>query len=72
MQKVPAGPPRRGVAAADALTHGITVGCDDDSFCAGQPVTRKHFVVFLWRAAGQPEPSHGQRRPLLTVADQVP
>ena len=39
------------------LTHGITVGCDDDSFCVGQPVTRQHFVVFLWRAAGEPEPS---------------
>ena len=30
---------------------------DDDSFCAGRPVSRQHFVVFLWRAAGQPEPS---------------
>ena len=39
------------------LTHAITVGCDDDSFCVGQPVTRQHFVVFLWRAAGEPEPS---------------
>ena len=39
------------------LTHGITVGCDDDSFCVGRPVTRQHFVVFLWRAAGEPEPS---------------
>ena len=38
------------------LTHGITAGCDDDSFCVGQPVTRGDFVVFLWRAAGRPEP----------------
>ena len=39
------------------LVNGITVGCDEDSFCASGPLTRQHFVVFLWRAAGEPEPS---------------
>ena len=39
------------------LTHTITAGCDDDSFCVSRPVTRQHFVTFLWRAAGEPEPS---------------
>ena len=39
------------------LVNGITAGCDEDTFCASRPLTRQQFVVFLWRAAGEPEPS---------------
>ena len=39
------------------LEHGITVGCDTDSFCPQQDVTRQEFVTFLWQAAGAPEPT---------------
>ena len=39
------------------LDHDITTGCDTDSFCSGEPVTRQQFVAFLWRAAGEPQPT---------------
>ena len=39
------------------IEHGITAGCDADSFCSDDPVTRTHFVTFLWRAAGSPDPA---------------
>ena len=39
------------------LANEITNGCSQDSFCADRPATRQHFVTFLWRAAGRPQPS---------------
>ena len=38
------------------LAHGITTGCTQASFCAHEQASRRHFVTFLWRAAGSPEP----------------
>ena len=38
------------------VLHDITRGCDVESFCVGVSTSRKHFVTFLWRAAGQPTP----------------
>ena len=39
------------------LEHGITAGCDTDSFCPQQDVTRQEFLTFLWQAAGSPKPT---------------
>ena len=39
------------------LKHEITTGCSDTEFCPDHSLTRGQFVTFLWRAAGQPEPS---------------
>ena len=44
-------------ALAWALDRGITRGCEDGLFCPGDPVSRREFVTFLWRAAGEPAPS---------------
>ena len=50
-----------GAYYADAVdwmaTNGVTVGCAADMFCPAQTTTRAQFVTFLWRAAGEPEPS---------------
>ena len=39
------------------LTNEITTGCEPDRFCPHDTATRAHFVTFLWRAAGRPEPA---------------
>ena len=39
------------------VENGLTTGCDEDSFCPRQQIPREQFVVFLWRAAGAPEPT---------------
>ena len=39
------------------LANELTVGCAEDSFCPEQQMPREQFVVFLWRAAGMPEPA---------------
>ena len=44
-------------ALAWALDRGVTRGCEDGLFCPGEPVSRREFVTFLWRAAGEPVPS---------------
>ena len=44
-------------ALAWALDRWITRGCEDGLFCPGDPVSRREFVTFLWRAAGEPAPS---------------
>ena len=38
------------------LDNSITMGCAHDQFCPGNDVTRRQFVVFLWRAASEPAP----------------
>ena len=38
------------------IRNSVTVGCSDGAFCPDEPVTRRQFVTFLWRAAGSPEP----------------
>ena len=50
------------------LVNGISVGCDEDTFCVSRPLTRQQFVVFLWRAAGEPEPSSAGSRIFEDVA----
>ena len=45
-------------AAVDwMVANEITTGCATDMFCPHDTATRAHFVTFLWRAAGRPEPS---------------
>ena len=39
------------------LDNMITTGCGQDRFCPGDDVTREQFVVFLWRAADEPDPA---------------
>ncbi len=39
------------------LKNEITTGCEPDRFCPHRIATRAHFVTFLWRAAGRPEPA---------------
>ena len=39
------------------LENKLTGGCDEDSFCPQQQIPREQFIVFLWRAAGTPEPA---------------
>ena len=39
------------------LANEITTGCEPDRFCPHDTATRAHFVTFLWRAAGRPEPT---------------
>lgn len=43
-------------AVAWALETGITTGTGDTQFSPDQPCTRVQVVLFLWRAAGSPEP----------------
>ena len=43
------------------LAFEITTGCTGDSFCAHDLATRRHFVTFLWRAAGSPKPEQAGR-----------
>ena len=50
------------------LVNGISVGCDEDTFCVSRPLTRQQFVVFLWRAAGEPGPSSAGSRIFEDVA----
>ena len=40
-----------------AVTEGVTNGTSGSTFSPGSTVTRAQAVTFLWRAAGQPEPS---------------
>ena len=40
-----------------AVTEGVTKGTSGSTFSPGSTVTRAQAVTFLWRAAGQPEPS---------------
>ena len=40
-----------------AFHYGITNGVSATSFGTGQPVTRGQAVTFLWRQAGEPEPT---------------
>ncbi len=40
-----------------AVAQGITNGTDETHFSPNVPCTRAQMVTFLWRAAGQPEPT---------------
>lgn len=42
-----------------ALANDITRGTDETHFSPGKDCTRAEVVVFLWRAAGKPEPGSG-------------
>ena len=49
-----------------AYHAGITAGVSANRFGADEPCSRKQIVTFLWRAAGQPEPS-GMQNPFRDV-----
>ena len=40
-----------------AVEHGITTGASETTFAPNDSCMRAHVVTFLWRAAGQPEPT---------------
>ena len=44
-------------AVAWAATNGVTTGTSADTFSPLNPCTRAQVVTFLWRAAGEPEPT---------------
>lgn len=52
---------RRGAWYEDAVIwavcDGITKGMTETEFCPMEPCTRAQIITFLWRAAGEPEPS---------------
>ena len=47
-------------AVAWALASGITKGTSETTFSPGKGCTRAQVVTFLWRAAGEPEPTSGK------------
>lgn len=47
-------------AVAWAVDNGITSGVSSTSFAPNDTCTRSQIVTFLWRAAGEPEPSSKQ------------
>ena len=51
-----------------AYENGITTGTDETHFQPGNTVTRKEFVTFLWRSAGEPEPA-ATENPFADVPD---
>ena len=51
-----------------AYENGITTGKDEIHFQPGNTVTRKEFVTFLWRSAGEPEPEMTEN-PFVDVPD---
>ena len=54
-------------AVAWAVANGITNGTDETHFSPDVPCTRAQMVTFLWRAAGEPEPT-GTEMPFTDVA----
>ena len=53
-----------------AVQEGITDGVDGTHFAPDVSCTRAQMVTFLWRAAGQPEPS-GTDHPFVDVAEDA-
>ncbi len=51
-----------------AYENGITSGKDESHFQPDDTVTRKEFVTFLWRSAGEPEPEITEN-PFIDVPD---
>ena len=50
-----------------AVSNGITTGATDTSFAPDLMCTRAQVVSFLWRSAGEPEPSGGVSFPDVTA-----